>query len=653
MVFVFNQKNEERSIMNKIKVTLPDNSILEFDSGVQAGEVVRTIGEGLYKAALAVKIDGKKYDLSTTITTDCAIEVLTFKNDEGKDIYWHSSSHVMAQAVKELFPETKVAIGPSIETGFYYDFDREKAFTQEDLEKIEKKIEELVKANHSFERKEVDRDEAIKFFEKEGEIYKVEILKELPEGETISMYTQGSFIDLCRGPHVENTGKLGVFKLLNVAGAYWRGDSSKKMLQRIYAISFPSKKELKQYITMREEAALRDHRKIGKDLGLFTINEQVGPGLVLWLPKGAVIRDVIESFWKKEHRKAGYVLVNTPHVGKASLWETSGHLSFYKDGMYAGMDVEGQMYYVKPMNCPFHIMIYKNELHSYRDLPMKMAEMGTVYRYEPSGTLHGLLRVRGFTQDDAHIICMPEQLETEVEKLLDFSFYMLRTFGFENFEVYLSTMPEKSVGEPERWEQATESLRKAMEKHNIDYKVDEGGGAFYGPKIDIKIKDALSRSWQCTTIQFDFNLPERFDVTYIGEDGNEHRPYIIHRALLGSLERFFGTLVEHYAGNFPVWLAPIQVKVLPLTDRNQDYAKEIYQKLIEKDIRVEMDLRSEKIGKKIREAETQKVPFMLVVGDKEEENKEVALREHKVGDRGTMNFDDFLGMLQEKIGNHK
>jgi len=628
-----------------IKIKLPDGAIKEFSEKITVLDVAKSISEGLANVSLAGIVDGKKVDLDFEIEHDAEVSIITFKSEEGPDVYWHSTAHLMAQAVKQLFPDVKVTIGPAIENGFYYDFDSEKAFSDEDLEKIEKRMKELSNEKLPYVRKEVSRNEAMKIFKEMDEPYKLEILNDIPEDEILSLYTQGDFTDLCRGPHVPHTGKIKAFKLLRSSGAYWRGDEKNKMLKRIYGISFPSNKELKVYLNNLEEAKKRDHRKIGKELDLFSISDDIGAGLVLWHPKGAMIRHLIESYWKDKHIEYGYNLVYTPHIGKGQLWETSGHLNFYKEGMYNPMEMDGIDYYVKPMNCPFHIMIYKSSKRSYRELPMKMAELGTVYRNELSGALHGLMRVRGFTQDDAHIICTPDQLEEEVEKLLDFSLMVLGKFGFENFEIYLSTMPEKSVGKPEEWKAATDSLRNALEKHNLEYKIDDGGGAFYGPKIDIKIKDALNRSWQCTTIQFDFNLPTRFDMDYVGSDNQPHRPYMIHRALLGSIERFFGTLIEYHAGNFPVWLCPTQVKVLPISDTTSEYANEVLSALKAKGIRAEIDERSEKINFKVREAEMAKIPYMFVLGGKEAEAKSVSVRRHTKGNLGVIPLSEAIDLV--------
>jgi threonyl-tRNA synthetase len=534
---------------------------------------------------------------------------------------------VLAQAVQRLFPDVKVTIGPPIQNRFYYDFDAPLPFTEEDLPKIEAEMQKIIDEDQPVLRREISRNDAIRFLEEIDEPYKIEIIREIPEDETLSLYSEGDFTDLCRGPHLVSTAKIPAFKLLNVAGAYWRGDERNKMLSRIYGTAFPSKKELQNYLNFLEEAKKRDHRRLGKELDLFEISETIGQGLSIWYPKGALLRKKIEDFWYAEHRKRGYDIVQTPHIGKADLWETSGHLGFYKESMYPAMEIEGREYYLKPMNCPFHIMIYKRRQTSYRDLPLRYAELGTVYRYELSGVLHGLMRVRGFTQDDAHIICTPDQLSGEVEKLLEFSFDYLKAFGFKEYEIYLSTKPaEKFVGEPALWEQAQESLSRSLKKMQIDYKIDEGGGAFYGPKIDIKIKDAIGRMWQCTTIQFDFNEPERFDMVYTAPDGSLQRPFMIHRAIMGSLERFIGVLIEHTAGKFPLWYAPVQLKLIPVSDKFNATAQKIAEAAAKEDLRVDVDLRNERVGYKIREAETQKIPCMIVIGQQEEESGQFKLR---------------------------
>ncbi len=636
-----------------IKIKFPDGSVKEHPKDISPLEIAESISHGLAKQTVVAEINGNLVDLDFKIEVDSEIKLYKFDSKEGQEVYWHSSAHLLAQAVKELFPRIKVAIGPAIENGFYYDFDKEIPFTDKDLEKIEQKMKELSKENAVYKRQELSKAEAIKLFSDMKENYKVELLKEIPEGDIISAYTQGNFTDLCRGPHILDTGKIKAIKLLKTSGAYWRGDSKNKMLQRIYGVSFPSKKDLKTFLYNLEEAKKRDHRKIGKELDLYSFSDEVGPGLVLWHPKGAMMRSIVEDYWKKRHFADGYDIVQTPHIGKAELWIKSGHLEFYEESMYSPIEVDDMKYYLKPMNCPFHIAIYQNQRKSYRELPIKYAEMGTVYRYENSGSLHGLMRVRGFTQDDAHIICTPDQLDNEVEKVIEFSLDILKAFGFKDFEIYLSTMPEKAVGEKADWDKATASLQKALEKLEIEYDVDEGGGAFYGPKIDIKIKDALNRSWQCSTIQFDFNLPTRFNMEYIGEDNQPHRPFMVHRALLGSMERFFGTLIEYHAGNFPIWLCPTQVKVLPISDNYIDYAKKVNVKLKEYGIRSEVDFKNEKIGYKIREAEMQKIPYMFIVGQKEMESDSVSVRRHGEGDLGSKMIGEIVKEIQQEIETRK
>ncbi|MCK4339501.1 MAG: threonine--tRNA ligase [Candidatus Cloacimonetes bacterium] len=633
----------------KIKITFPDGSINEFEREITPIQIAEQISKGLAKDIVSAKLDDKEVDLNHKIVNDASLVFNKFKDEEGKKVYWHSTSHIMAQAVKRLYPDVKVAIGPAIENGFYYDFDKEVPFTDTDLEIIEKEMQKIIEENFYFERREISYDDAIEIFKGLGEDYKIELINELPPDETISIYVLGDFVDLCRGPHLLSTNKVKAFKLLKFSGAYWRGDEKNKMLQRIYGISFPTEKELKSYLEKLEDAKRRDHRKLGKELDLFNFYDEVGAGLVHWHPKGGLIRDIIENFWKKEHYKAGYEIVFTPHIGRANLWKTSGHLDFYYDSMYAPMKIDEQDYFIRPMNCPFHIMIYNSRLRSYRELPIKYAELGTVYRYELSGVLHGLMRVRGFTQDDAHIICTPSQLEEEVVKLLDFSIFFLKSFGFDRYDIFLSTKPEKCVGEDEDWEKATASLKKALKISKLEYKVDPGEGVFYGPKIDIKIKDALDRSWQCTTIQFDFNLPDSFNMKYIGEDNAEHTPFVIHRALLGSLERFFGVLIEHYEGNFPLWLAPVQVKVIPISENHFEYTEKVFNELKNSDIRAERDFRNEKIGYKIREAEKEKIPYMIIVGNKEIENQNISVRKHKKGDLGAFQLNEFMDRLKQEV----
>ncbi len=559
----------------------------------------------------------------------------------------HSTAHVMAHAVKNLFPEAKVAIGPSIEEGFYYDFGVPEPFTPEDLEKIAAEMAKIIEAKRDFVRKELTREQALELFADEP--YKLELIRELPDDEVITAYEEGDFVDLCRGPHLANTGDIEVYKLLSAAGAYWRGDERNPMLQRIYGTAFRSQKELDEHLEMLAEAEKRDHRRLGRDLDLFSLSEETGPGLVLWHPKGGLVRTLIEDHWRAEHLANGYELIYTPHIARQDLWQTSGHLDFFNENMYQPMDVDGKPYLIRPMNCPFHMLIYKSRVRSYRELPIRWAELGTVYRYERSGVLHGLMRVRGFTQDDAHILCTREQLDDEIKRVIEFVLKMLRRFGFHEYDVYVSTRPEKYVGEPEVWDQATEALKAALDAEKLDYDVDEGGGAFYGPKIDVKIKDALGRSWQCSTIQVDFNEPERFDITYVGQDNAQHRPIMIHRALLGALERFMGVLIEHYAGAFPLWLAPVQAVVLPIADRHIEYARKVADALRAEGFRAEVDDRNEKTGYKIREAQLQKIPYMLIVGDRESEAGAVAVRSRGEGDKGAVDLAAFISDLKEEL----
>ncbi len=573
----------------------------------------------------------------------------------------HSTAHIMAQAVLEQFPDGKVAIGPAIDDGFYYDFDLPRPLTPEDLEKIERRMRSIIQSRVRFERRVVNAEEARQIFHDQP--YKLELIAGLEEGKLdedgnpvtekpeISIYAHEGFVDLCRGPHVEVSSQINpaAVKLLSVAGAYWRGDERRPMLQRIYGTVWNNPQELKDYLWRIEEAKKRDHRKIGHDLDLFSSVDEIGAGLILWHPKGAKVRKLVENFWSEEHEKSGYDFVYTPHIGKSQLWETSGHLGFYKENMYSPIDIEGQQYYLKPMNCPFHIHIYKSSLRSYRDLPIRYAEEGTVYRFERSGVMHGLMRVRGFTQDDAHHFCRPDQMPAEIDFVLDFSLHILRSFGFTDIHAYLSTKPEKAVGEPERWIAAEAALRASLERAGVEYDLDQGGGAFYGPKIDLKVKDAIGREWQLSTIQFDFNNPERFDLTYIGEDGQPHRPYMVHRALLGSLERFFGVLIEHYAGAFPIWLSPVQAALIPIADRHVDYAREVAAELRQAGLRVMVDDRGERMNAKIRDAQNQKIPYMLVVGDKEVENCQVALRLRNGENPGPMAVAEFLDRAKDEV----
>lgn len=631
-----------------INIRLKDGSVKTYESGSIIVDIAKDISEGLARVALAAEVNGELKDLRTPLYEDCELNILTFDSEGGKHTYWHTASHIMAQAVKRLFPSVKLAIGPAIDNGFYYDFDLDRTFTPEDMLAIEKEMQNIIKEDLPIERFTLSRDKALELMKDEP--YKVELINELPENAEISFYRQGDFTDLCAGPHLLSTGKVKAVKLMQLAGAYWRGNEKNKMLQRIYGIAFPKASQLEEYLEFLEEAEKRDHRRLGKELDLFSFDEEVGPGLVLWHPKGARVRMRIEDFWRKQHIKNGYDIVYTPHIGRGQLWETSGHLGFYNDSMYSPMDIDGQNFFVKPMNCPFHIAIYKSRLHSYRDLPYRWAELGTVYRYEKSGVLHGLLRVRGFTQDDAHLFCAPEQMPDEIRRVLKFCLFMLKSFGFNDYKIYISTKPkDKFVGDENMWAEATKALMDAVAAEGLDCDIDEGGGAFYGPKIDIKIRDALNREWQCSTIQFDFNEPERFDMTYVAQDGSRKRPYMIHRALLGSIERFFGVLLENYAGAFPVWLAPVQAKIIPILDKHHEFAEKVAQKLTERDVDVEIDTRNEKIGLKIRDAQLQKVPYMLVIGDKEVENNAVSVRSRKDGDMGSMDVDAFVEKIVAEI----
>ncbi|HXI09890.1 MAG TPA: threonine--tRNA ligase [Thermodesulfobacteriota bacterium] len=632
-----------------IKVIFPDGTETSFEEGTTFFDVLKAHDREVLKKSVAVKADGVLKDLRSSLKGDSKVKVepVTSDTKEGLEILRHSASHVMAQAVKSLYGNVLLAIGPAIEDGFYYDFDTERPFTPEDLEKIEGKMKEIVKADYRFEGAVLPKKEALDLFAGKGEKYKEEIIGELAD-PTVSIYTQDDFTDLCRGPHVPSTGYVKAFKLTGTAGAYWRGSEKNKMLQRVYGTAFPTKDALKAHLDRLEEAKKRDHRKLGRELDLFSTNEVIGSGLVLWHPNGATVRMLIEEFWKKEHVKADYSLIYTPHIAQVGLWKTSGHWDFYRENLFSPMDVEGQEYIVKPMNCPFHIQIYKSQLRSYRDLPVRYAELGTVYRYERSGVLHGLLRVRGFTQDDAHIFMTPSQLEGEITGVLKFTLYILKSFGFNEFDIYLSTRPEKYVGDLENWEKAEAALKGALEASGLKYSIDPGEGVFYGPKIDIKIKDVIGRSWQCSTIQVDFNLPERFDVTYRDETGAESRPIMIHRALMGSLERFFGCLVEHYAGAFPTWFAPVQAVILTVTDRNNEYAGSVYRRMREEGFRVELDTRNEKLGFKIREAQMKKIPYQLVIGDSEEKEGKLAPRKRGGETLTPMPVDEFIELLKKE-----
>ena len=561
----------------------------------------------------------------------------------------HSAAHVMADVVTTMYPDAKLAIGPPTEDGFYYDFLVENPFSEEDIKRIERQMKKIIGRNLSFEYSEYSREEILE--KNKQEPLKLEVISEIPEGEKITTYKHGDFEDLCAGPHVDSTGQIPAFKLINVAGAYWRGDENRPMLQRIYGTAWESKESLEKHLNNLEEAKKRDHRTLGKEMDLFSVHEETGPGLIIWHPKGARVRNIFENFWREEHYKRGYDLIYTPNIGRANLWQTSGHLDFFKENMFPPSETDGQDYYLKPMNCPFHIMYYKSSLRSYRELPMRIGELGTVYRYERGGTLHGMMRVRGFTQDDAHIFCRPDQIEYEINGVLDLTFYLLEAFGFKDFTLNLSTRPDKAVGSDDQWELAENSLRNTLLSRGLDFDIEEAGGAFYGPKIDVNIKDALGRSWQCTTVQFDFNLPQRFGITYIGEDGNEHQPYMVHRAIFGSLERFMGVLIEHYGGAFPVWLAPLQVKIIPIADRHFDYARKIGNKMDASGIRCEVDLGTDRMNSKIRQGQLQKIPYMVIVGDKEVESDTVSVRSRNGEDVGVVSVNDLVSRIVSESSN--
>lgn len=629
-----------------VKVTLKDGKVLEFEKGTKVSEIAFSISPSLRKKALGAKINGERAELMTEVNEDCDLEILTFEDEDGRWTLRHTASHILAQAVKRLYPDVKLAIGPAIDNGFYYDFDADFSFTPEMLSKIEKEMEKIVKQNLELERFELSREEAIKLMKEKNEDYKVELIEDLPEDAIISFYKQGDFVDLCAGPHVPSTKEVKALKLLSVAGAYWRGNENNKMLQRIYGTAFTKKSELEEYIHMLEEAKKRDHRKLGKELELFVIPEE-GPGFPLFLPRGMELKNKLLEYWREVHRKAGYVEVETPIILNRKLWETSGHWYHYKENMYT-VQIDEQDFAIKPMNCPGGMLAYRTKIHSYRDFPMRVAELGRVHRHELSGALHGLMRVRAFTQDDAHIFMLPEQIKEEimgVAKLID---EVYKTFGFK-YHVELSTRPEDSMGTDEEWEIAENGLREALDGLGLDYVVNEGDGAFYGPKIDFHLQDCIGRTWQCGTIQLDMQLPQRFDLTYIGKDGEKHRPVMVHRVAFGSIERFIGILIEHFAGRFPLWLAPVQVKVLPISDKYMEYAAKVKDILFEKGIRVEIDDRAEKIGYKIREAQLQKVPYMLVLGEKEMTENTIAVRSRNEGDLGAMNLDEFIQKLAEEI----
>ena len=622
-----------------IKVTLPDGSIREFEDGVKVIDVAMDISEGLARVVVGATVNGKTRGLMEEITEDSKVSLLKFEDEEGQEIFRHTSAHILAQAIKRLYPTAKLAIGPSIKNGFYYDIDCEHRFVEEDLVDIEKEMKKIVKEDLQLGRSVIGRDEAIKKLIAEGEDYKVELVEDLPAGEEISFYGQGDFTDLCRGPHLPSTKRVKAIKLTSIAGAYWRGDVNRPMLQRIYGTSFEKNKDLEEYLNMLEEAKKRDHRKLGKELDLFTMHLE-GPGFPFFHPKGMTLWNNIEEFWKKEHIKAGYGQIKTPMILNKDLWHQSGHWDHYKDNMYT-TEIDELGYAIKPMNCPGAMLVYKSNMYSYRDLPLRLSELGQVHRHELAGALHGLMRVRTFTQDDAHIFMLPEQVKDELVGVIELADKIYKVFGFK-YHVELSTRPEDSMGSEEQWNIAIENLREALVEKGVDYIINEGDGAFYGPKIDFHLEDSIGRTWQCATIQLDFQMPERFDLTYIGEDNEKHRPVMIHRALLGSMERFIGILIEHYAGKFPVWLSPVQVAILPISDKYNDYANSVREKLQEQGLRVEMDTRAEKIGYKIREAQMAKTPYMLIVGEKEVENGEVSVRDRAEGDIGSIKIDEFI-----------
>ncbi len=626
-------------------ITLKGGDKKEFSSAVSCKEIAQSISEGLARNAVAAKVNGKLVDLAHVVEEDAEVEIVTLKDREGLDVYRHTAAHVLAQAVKSIYPTCKLAIGPTIENGFYYDIDFKTPITQEDLDKIEAEMRNIIKSNLPVERFTLPRDEAIKLMTKYSEKYKVELIKDLPAGEEISFYKQGQFTDLCRGPHLPSTGKIKAFKLTSIAGAYWRGNEKNKMLTRIYGTAFAKKDEMDAYFTMLEEAKKRDHTKLGKELGLFALLNE-GKGFPFFLPKGMVLKNILIDFWRQLHRREGYVEVQTPIILNRSLWETSGHWDHYKENMYT-TKIDGEDCAIKPMNCPGGMLVYKLTPHSYKDLPIRMGELGIVHRHEKSGQLHGLMRVRCFTQDDAHIFMLPEQITQEIKGVVRIINEVYTLFGFK-YHVELSTRPENSMGSDEDWENATSALRAALDELDLPYAVNEGDGAFYGPKIDFHLTDSIGRTWQCGTIQLDFQLPQRFEAEYTGEDGQKHRPIMIHRVVFGSIERFIGILIEHYAGKFPVWLAPVQVKILPVSDKSMDYAKQVEETLKAAGVRAETDTRNEKIGYKIREAQLEKLPYMLIVGDKEKEEGTVAVRMREKGDIGSMPLAEFAARVKKE-----
>ena len=629
-----------------IKVTLKDGSVKEYAKGTTVMDIAKSISEGLARSIVAASVNGEVVGLNYEVNEDCELSLFKFEDEEGKDVFRHTSAHMLAQAIKRLYPDAKFAIGPSIDNGFYYDIDLEHRLTAEDLVKLEAEMKKIAKEDATIERFELSKEDALAWAKENGEIYKTELIEELPEGEVISFYKQGEFTDLCRGPHLPSTKKVKAVKLLSVAGAYWRGDEKNKMLQRIYGVSFEKNKDLEAHLHMLEEAKKRDHRKLGRELELFFIPEE-GPGFPLFLPRGMELKNELLKFWRELHREDGYVEIETPIILNQKLWETSGHWYHYKENMYT-VDIDEQQFAIKPMNCPGSLIYYNAKPHSYKEFPMKVAELGRVHRHELSGALHGLMRVRAFTQDDAHIFMLPEQIKDEIIGVVRLIDSVYKVFGFD-YSIELSTRPEDSMGTDEEWEVAENGLRDALEYLGLPYEINEGDGAFYGPKIDFHLRDCLGRTWQCGTIQLDMQLPQRFDATYIGQDGEKHRPVMIHRVLLGSIERFIGILIEHYAGKFPVWIAPTQVKILPISDKFNDYAKEVKDALFAKGLRVEIDDRAEKIGFKIREAQLEKVPYMLVVGEKEVEAKAVSVRSRDKGEMGSMALDEFVAMVCKEV----
>jgi len=633
-----------------IKITLPDGTEKQYEKGITVFEVAKDISEGLARVALGAVVNDKIKGMQETIDEDAKVKIVKFEDKEGKEIFWHTSAHIMAHAVLNLFPDVKFAIGPAIDNGFYYDFDLEHRFTPEDLERIEKEMAKIAKEGHAMERSIMPRDEALKYFNEKDEPYKVELIENLPEDEIISFYKLGDFTDLCAGPHLMDTKKVKAIKLLSIAGAYWRGDEKNKMLQRIYGISFDKKKNLDEYLERLEEAKKRDHRKLGKELDLFSMHEE-GPGFPFFHPKGMILRNILEDFWKAEHAKRGYGEIKTPMILNEELWRRSGHWDHYKENMYF-TNIDENDYAIKPMNCPGSILVYKSKMYSYRDLPLRLGELGLVHRHELSGTLHGLMRVRSFTQDDAHIYMLQSQVKDELIGVIELADYVYSIFGFK-YHVELSTRPENSMGSEEQWEIATNSLIAALEEKKINYIVNEGDGAFYGPKIDFHLEDAIGRTWQCGTIQLDFQMPERFDLTYVDKDNEKKRPIMIHRTILGSIERFMGILIEHYAGKFPAWLAPVQVSVLPISDKFNDYAYQLEKQFKESGLRVHVDDRTEKIGYKIREAQLQKIPYMLVVGEKEVEENSVSVRKRDEGDLGQLSVDEFIERIVDEVENKR